>query len=171
MENLQKLITGTLTALLGLLSPIQPLICCALIFVSVDFLTGVLASRKRALRRGTPWRFESARAWRTIYKLVFICGGIVLCWMIDTLILPFTSIYLANLFTGFVCGIEFWSYLENAADLSQHPVFRLFRRVMSEHLKEHIPAPELPKPTPKPLSQATPKVTPASTPSKQECGV
>lgn len=47
---------------------------------------------------------------------MLVTVGIALTWLIDRFVLPFAELHLANLFTGFVCGVELWSYLENAAD-------------------------------------------------------
>lgn len=46
-----KQLTVLLTALVGLLAPVQTLVCCALAFVCIDFVTGVVASRVRARRQ------------------------------------------------------------------------------------------------------------------------
>lgn len=121
---------------LAYLSPIKPLVICALVFIGIDFMTGVIASWKRARNAGQPWAFESARAWRTIMKLIFVMVGICMAWMIDKDLLDFASLNLAKLFTGFICAVEFWSYLENAAEISDHPVFRSLRRFMKDRLKE-----------------------------------
>ena len=86
----------------------------AMVFVGVDFLTGVLADRHKTRAAGGKWRLESRKAWRTINKLAFVMAGIVLAWMLDELLAPVVSLRMANIFTGFVCGVEFWSYLENA---------------------------------------------------------
>lgn len=138
MDNFFRTSAGIFTALLALLAPIRPLICCALIFVLIDFVTGVAADHKRARRRGDPWRFESVKAWNTIRKAVFIVGGIVLTWMLDAYILDFVGLRLAKLFTGFVCGVELWSYLENAAVISGHRAFRLFRKEITEHIRKKL---------------------------------
>lgn len=110
-----KYITGIGTGVLSFFAPVEPLLLCAMAFVAVDFLTGVLADRRRAHIEGRPWRFESRKAWKTIHKLSFVMAGIVLAWMLDGVMLPFVELRLANIFTGFVCGVEFWSYLENAS--------------------------------------------------------
>ena len=119
-------------------APIGSLILCAAVFVAIDFITGILAGRKRAATAGEEWGIESGKAWRTIYKFCFIMAGIVLAWLIDSHILAFLGLRLANLFTGFVCGVEFWSYLENAAEISEHPVFKLLKRYMKKKLDKAI---------------------------------
>lgn len=110
-----KYLTGIVTGVLSLFAPVEPLLVCAMAFVAVDFLTGVLADRRRARTEGRTWRFESRKAWKTIRKLSFVMAGIVLAWLLDGITSPFVELRLANLFTGFVCGVEFWSYLENAS--------------------------------------------------------
>ena len=110
-----KYISGIIASLLSFFAPVEPRLMMAMAFVGVDFLTGVLADRRRARSRGERWRFESHKAWRTITKLSFVMAGILLAWMMDLLLLPLVELRLANHFTGFVCGVEFWSYLENAS--------------------------------------------------------
>lgn len=138
MENILKYIFGAVCGILSLLAPIHNLILCAVIFVAIDFVTGVAASKVVATRSGAPWAFESDKAWDTILKLCFVLSGIVLAWLIDSHILAFMNLRLANLFTGFVCGVEFWSYLENASQISNHPIFRYLKRFMKRKIEEGI---------------------------------
>ena len=85
-------------------APVETMVLCALVFVCVDFLTGVLADRKKVKIVGGNWTFESKKAWRTVTKLSFVMAGIVLAWLIDALLLPFMELRLANIFTGFAGG-------------------------------------------------------------------
>lgn len=133
-----KQTVGFLSSVAALFAPVQSLVYCALVFVAVNFATGIIASYKRAKRRNLPWGFESAKAWKTAYKLVFISIGILMTWLIDTCILPFTALHLANLFTGFVCGIELWSYLENAAEISDHTLFRGLKKFMKQKIDHEL---------------------------------
>ena len=114
----------------------------ALAFVCIDFVTGVVASRVRARRQRARWAFESAKVWRTVYKIVLVTVGIALTWLIDRFVLPFAELHLANLFTGFVCGVELWSYLENAAELSDHPLFRGLQKLMKQKIDNQLNHPE-----------------------------
>ncbi len=125
-------------AAVSILAPIQGLIICAVIFIGIDFLTGVAASYKTARRTGAAWAFESEKAWSTVTKLGFVMAGIVLAWLIDSCILAFMNLRLANIFTGFVCGVEFWSYLENAAEISDHPIFRKLGRIIKKRLDNEL---------------------------------
>lgn len=139
MDNLLfKLIFGTLSAIVGIFAPIAGLVSCAITFVAVDFCTGVLASRHRAARLGEVWSFESHRAWDSVRKMAVIVVGIALSWLIDSLILNFAQLRLANLFTGFVCGVELWSFLENGAEICNYPPFRWLRRFMQKQLSQTL---------------------------------
>ncbi len=122
-----KYMAGTVTALLGHLMPVAPLIGCAMTCTSIDFVTGILADRQRTRRNGKRWRFQSRKAWKTVKKTAFIMMGICMAWLIDDCIVAFAHLRLANIFTGFVCGVEFWSYLENASEITETPVFSLFK--------------------------------------------
>lgn len=138
MENLFRYVSGSVMGLLSFFAPIRGLIVCAVVFIAIDFITGIAAGRKRALAEGSQWGFESAKAWNTIVKLACVMAGIILAWLIDTCILDFMNLRLANLFTGFVCGVEFWSYLENAAEISDHPAFRKLKRFMKSKLDKQL---------------------------------
>lgn len=138
MEATFRYISGAIASLAAPFAPAVPLIVCAATFVGADFLTGVAASRARARRRGTPWWFESREAWRTVVKLGFVLAGIVLAWLADTCICGFGTSHLAKCFTGFTCGVEFWSFLENASQLSDAPVFRWLKRYVHRRIREEV---------------------------------
>ena len=116
-----------------------PLFITVIIFELMDFVTGVVKSAVVARRAGKKFAFESVKAWRTIYKFVFILVGIVLAELLDkTLAGEDVRLRLANFFTAFCCGVEFWSFLENAAVISEHPIFRWLRRFMKEKVEGEL---------------------------------
>ena len=132
---MEKYISGIIAGVMSFFAPVEPLLLCAMTFVAVDFLTGVLADRRRARTEGGEWHFESRKAWHTITKLCFVMAGIVLAWMMDSLLLPIANLRLANIFTGFVCGVEFWSYLENATIASGAKTFAEFADYVKKMVK------------------------------------
>ncbi len=136
MENMFKYLFGGVTGLFALLAPVQGLVLCAVAFVAIDFATGVAASRCKARRAGMPWKFSSRRAWDTVIKFVLVTAGIFLASLLDSVLATLVELNLARIFTGFVCGVEFCSYLENAADISGHPLFRALRRVLKRRIKQ-----------------------------------
>ena len=56
--------------------------------------------------------------------------------MLDQTIAEETRLRFANWFTAFCCGVEFWSFLENAAVISDHPLFRWLRKFMKTKVEE-----------------------------------
>jgi phage-related holin len=127
-----------MSAIISVFVPVRGLILCAVIFVGIDFVTGVVASRCRARRAGLEWRFSSRRAWNTVIKLIFVMAGIALAWLLESVVLTFVELHLAKIFTGFVCGIEFWSYLENAADITGHPLFHTLKRLLKRRVDDAL---------------------------------
>ena len=63
--------------------------------------------------------------------------GIVLSEMLDMMISD-QRLRLANFFTAFACGVEFWSFLENAAVISNHPIFRWLRKFMKAKIEDNL---------------------------------
>lgn len=134
-----KIISGILAGFLSVfVDNIAPLFITVAVFEVVDFITGVIKSAVVARRNKEKFAFESIKAWRTIYKFVFILIGIVLAEMLDNALANETRLRFANYFTAFCCGVEFWSFLENAAVISNHPVFRWLRKFMKFKVEEQI---------------------------------
>ena len=44
----------------------------------------------------------------------------------------------AKLLTGVTCGVELWSFLENAAQLSDAPLFRWLRRYVKRRVASQL---------------------------------
>ena len=136
-----KLIVGFFAGFIGLLvNDLLPLFIAVTVFEFVDFITGVLKSAVVAKRTKQKFAFESIKAWRTIYKYVFILIGIVLADMLAQVLAEQTESRLrfANYFTAFCCGVEFWSFLENAAVISDHPIFRWLRKFMKFKVEDQL---------------------------------
>lgn len=138
MAILFKYISGAVAALVALLCPITPLIVTASVFIAIDFVTGIYASYVSAKKEGREWRIESRKAWRTINKLCFVVTGIVMTWLIDSLVLQFMELHLANIFTGFVCGVELWSFFENATVISQSSLFVWLGRWIKRRIRKEV---------------------------------
>ena len=128
MEALFRFVSGLAAGIAALFAPINPLVATTLLFIGVDFVSGIFADRAAARRAGREWYFESCKAWRTVAKMGLAVTAIAMAWMLDRFVLDFMQLNLAKLFTGFTCGVEFWSFLENAAQFSEAPLFRWLRR-------------------------------------------
>ena len=132
MEALFRYFSGLMSAAASFFAPIGGTVVCAVVFVGVDFVTGVAADRSRTLRKGRQWRFESRRAWRTVKKAGFLVTAIAMAWMIDASILDFMELHTARLMAGFACGVELWSVLENASEISESPLFMQLRKFIKK---------------------------------------
>lgn len=134
-----KLISGLLAGLLSVfVRNLLPLFVTVTIFEAVDFVTGVIKSYVVAKRTNQRFAFESVKAWRTIYKYVFILVGVFLAELLDKTLATEIRLRLANYFTAFCCGVELWSFLENAAVISDHPIFRWLRKYMRFKVEDQI---------------------------------
>ncbi|MBR4994947.1 MAG: phage holin family protein [Alistipes sp.] len=138
MEALYRYANGLLTALAALFAPMTPLIWSVVAFIGVDFLSGVVASRADSRREGEEWYFESREAWRTVTKLGFSVISLMMAYLIDTLMLDFLHLNLTKLFAGFVCGVEMWSFVENACRISDSRLLRHIRQLVRQKVKQQI---------------------------------
>ena len=138
MEAIYRCANGAILGLAALFAPIKPLILCALSFILVDFVTGVIASRCEAKQRGEQWYFSSHEAWRTIRKAGFVLLTISMSWLIEWCILDFVTLNLTRILTGAICGVEMWSFLENASVLSDAKLFEWLRKYVKRKVEEEI---------------------------------
>lgn len=138
MEALFRLVSGACAALVALLCPVAPLIGAVTLFIIVDFVTGVIASRTIAQREGEEWWFESRKAWRTLFKLGFTAMAIVMTWIMECCLEGVVELHLAKFFTGFVCGVELWSFLENAANISEAPIFVWLGKIVKRRIRKEV---------------------------------
>ena len=122
----------------ALFSPIQSVVLCALAFIAIDFVTGVLASRCEAKQRGVKWYFSSREAWRTIRKAGFVLLTIAMSWLIESCILNFITLNLTRIIAGAICGVEMWSFLENASVLSDAKLFEWLRNYVKRKVEKEI---------------------------------
>jgi hypothetical protein len=136
MDNVVKTIFGSIGGSIAFFAPVHSLCVLIFVFVGVDFITGVWASHKRAIRRRQKWVFSSEKMRNTAYKLVFYLFGVIGTWLMQDRVFTFVELHLDKVFTGFILGVEFFSFLENAADISDHPVFRWLRKFTAKELKD-----------------------------------
>ena len=138
MEAMYRCANGVILGLAALFAPIKPLVLCALSFIFIDFVTGVLASRCEAKQRGERWYFSSHEAWRTIRKAGFVMLTIMMSWLIEFCILDFITLNFTRIVTGAICGVEMWSFLENASVLSDAKLFEWLRKYVKRKVEEEI---------------------------------
>lgn len=134
MEALSRFFSGLLSGLVSLFAPMAPTVACALVFVAADFVSGVAADFVQARRNGRKWFFESHKAWHTLLKAGFLAISIAMCRLLDVCILDFAGLNVTKVFAGFACGVELWSFLENASQLSDAPLFKWLKRFVRRRI-------------------------------------
>lgn len=138
MEVLFKFISGAALGVLSLFAPIKAVVICALLFIVVDFILGVLASRQESRRQGKDWYFSSQEAWRTIRKSGFVLLTIAMTWLVEMCVLDFMDIHLTRVVAGVICGVEMWSMLENVSVLSDAKIFKWLRQYVHRRIEKEI---------------------------------
>lgn len=138
MEALYRFFSGLVAASIALFAPVAPLVVCTLLFIAVDFVSGVVADRCTARREGRVWYFESRKAWHTVIKAALVVTMLAMGWLLDSCVLNFVDWHVARWLAGFTCGVELWSFLENAAQLSDAPLFRWLRRYVHRRIQNQI---------------------------------
>ena len=138
MEALYRYANGVLVGLASLFAPIKSVILCALLFILIDFVTGVLASRCEAKQRGEKWYLSSREAWRTIRKAGFVILTIAMSWLVESCVLDFVTLNITRIITGVICSVELWSFLENASVLSDAKIFEWLRNYVKRKVEKEI---------------------------------
>lgn len=138
MEASYRLFSGMAAGAAALVAPAAPLVACTAGCIAVDFAAGIAASRTTARRAGSRWYFESCEAWRTVQKLALASTAIVMAAVLDGCMEGIVRLELARLFAGFTCGVELWSFLENACEISDAPLFRHLRRYARRRIRQEV---------------------------------
>ncbi len=138
MEALYRYVNAAVVGAFALFAPIKAVIFCTLAFICADFLSGVAADRRMALSSGRVWYFESEKARRTVRKTAFTVSAICMMWMLECCVLDFVDLHLTRLFAGFACGVELWSFLENASALSDAQLFEWLRRYVHRRIEREV---------------------------------
>lgn len=100
-----SLISKLCLAGLAYFSPIQHFIPILLIFLLVDFFTGMYASYKKKVK------FESGKLRRTLEKFVLYSISIILSYIFEKEFISF--IELTRIVAGFIISVELFSIYEN----------------------------------------------------------
>ena len=129
-----KFLTIFFSSLLSLFAPIMATLIIVFVFMFVDFVVGFIVSIK-VHKQG----FVTEKAYQTIFKVAGAEICVLLTWLVDTYILTFTTLNIANILAGIICGIELWSILANFAILSNHPVFRIIKKWAKSEIEHKIP--------------------------------
>lgn len=109
---------------MGFLEPLWVMMLWFLIFVVVDFITGIYAS----LIEGK--LITSNKMQKTVVKFITYATAIFLLHGIDVYLISFTKLYLARIGATLICGIELYSIFENIYRATNNPVFKVLTQTI-----------------------------------------
>lgn len=128
--DLDKIWAYALSAVIGFLEPLWVMMLWFLIFVVVDFITGIYAS----LIEGQ--LITSNKMQKTVVKFITYATAIFLLHGIDVYLISFTKLYLARIGATLICGIELYSIFENIYRATNNPVFRILTQFALKKIEE-----------------------------------
>jgi len=131
--NFADALSKVAVPLISYLSPVKEIVHVLLIFIAVDFISGVWASRKRREK------IESRRFRKTLTKFLWYTVALILSYMMErTFHLSWSN--LSGIVGGFICFIELKSIFENITVITGEPVFlkilNLIRRRGSKAMED-----------------------------------
>lgn len=128
--DINKIWSYVLTATIGFLEPISVLFLWLLIFLMVDFITGIYAS----LVEGN--YVTSQKMQRTVVKFIMYATSVFLLHGIDVYMLPFVDLYMARIGCTLICGIELYSIFENMYRVTGNDVFRILTQFTLKKIEQ-----------------------------------
>lgn len=128
--DLDKIWSYVLVSLFGFFEPLWVLMLWFLIFIVVDFITGVYAS----LVEGK--LITSNKMQKTVIKFIMYSTAIFLLHGIDVYMISFTKLYLARIGATLICGIELYSIFENCYRVTGNVVFKVLTQCTLKKIEE-----------------------------------
>ena len=109
-------------SIIAFIAPIAVLMLWVLIFMFIDFVTGIWASIKKG------YVIRSRKLRRSITKGVFYLLFVLLLQGMDEYVLTFSDLNLANIGGSIICSIELYSILENMYNITKAKTFKILTR-------------------------------------------
>ncbi len=121
--------TGFAATVAGYFAPVKGMAIVMLSAIIIDLVSGVWAAlvKREAI--------QSRKLWRTAYKILFAFIIVNLMHSIDKE-MGISGITTSKIVALFITGFEVWSILENAAVITEHPVFKILQKYMRTEVKQ-----------------------------------
>ncbi len=138
--NVYKFISCIVAAFIGYVAPMFPYLAICIIAIVLDAISAWDLSRRVALYypKQKAKKFNSADASKIIGTMLRISSLIVLMYMIDTHILTFVEMYLANIMSAVFCMLQVWSILENISSCSDERWAKVLQKILVDKTKRHL---------------------------------
>ena len=121
--------------LLAYFCPIREVVHVLLIFLGIDFISGIWASVKEGNH------VKSYKLRRTVYKFIWYTVAVMAAYMMEiTFHLAWSR--MANITGGVICIVELTSIFENISRITGEPIFKIiitiFRRKAPKSIQEML---------------------------------
>jgi len=126
-------IKNTFILLLAFLAPIKAAILSVYFLISVDLITGIIASRKEGKT------ITSAALSRTIGKLLIYSTTIIVAFVVHKNLLHGFNLPIESLVSGFIALTETTSILENLNRISNNKVITQLITLVSNEKRKRLP--------------------------------
>ena len=146
-ENMYKLLVAMVGGLVGLISPIVPLIIVCYLFIIADVVSAYQLGKRvtaKAKEKGLPvtkdsGKFKTAKAKVVIKTMTEVSVLILLTYLLDTKVLSqLNGLFLANYAAGIVCLLQLWSILENSSSCKGSRWAKLLQKIMVNKAERHF---------------------------------
>ncbi len=136
---LSRITAFTLGGIYASLKPAFPFVLICLFAIALDCFTAWrLARRVRDTNGKNDGKFKSEHARRIFSTFFMICLIIFLCHYIDTHILYFVQLNLANMISGAFCFVQLLSILENESSQNDSTWAQVLQKVLVDKAKRHF---------------------------------
>lgn len=138
--NVYKFMSCILAAFVGYIAPMFPYLAICIVAIVFDAISAWDLNRRVAVRypQKKSKKFNSADASKILGTILRICSIIVLMYMIDTHILTFVDMYLANIMSAVFCMLQVWSILENISSCSDERWAKVLQKILVDKTKRHL---------------------------------
>lgn len=140
-EIMSRMVLWGIGSLWGYLEPTIPFMGICFFAVLLDCCAAyrlALRVRKNHPDAKVHDKFESAKASKVFGTIFQISSVIVLLWMMDEYIFPFSKLYLANWAAGGFCAIQVWSILENESSENGAAWAKALQTIMINKASRHL---------------------------------
>lgn len=129
--DFDKIWAYSFMAIMGFLEPLWVMMLWFLIFIMVDFITGIYAALvERQI-------ITSNKMQTTVIKFIMYSTAIFLLHGIDVYLISFTKLYLARIGATLICGIELYSIFENCYRVTGNVVFKILTQFTLKKIEEN----------------------------------
>jgi energy-coupling factor transporter transmembrane protein EcfT len=125
-----------IAALLSFVAPIQPLLLCAIGFISLDLLTSIIYNVRLALLKKNALYLYKIGIGNKLIHLIYATLILIMVYCIDLYILtPLDNLELTKLVAAIICFSEFFSITKKVASMTHSKAYKEINKLMN--VKKH----------------------------------